>query len=157
MGKSDMKQDVLENLTSKDDQAACAYSAKIISESRDTNAWYGCFDEFASLLSHPKSFVRNRALYILAAIARWDDENRFDGIMPEYLSHITDEKPITARQCIKALAELGKAKPKFIPDIISALHSADLTQYKDSMRPLIEKDIQETITRLSDDNTQRNT
>ena len=152
-----MKQDVIEKLTSKDDQDACAYSARIISESRDTNAWYGCFDEFASLLNHPRSFVRNRALYILAAIARWDDEDRLGGIMPEYLSHITDEKPITARQCIKALAELGKAKPKFIPDIISALHSADLTQYKDSMRPLIEKDIQETITRLSDENTQRNT
>ena len=145
-----MRQDVLEKLTSKDDQAACAYSGSIISESRETNVWYGCFDEFASLLSHPNSFVRNRVVYILAALARWDDENRFDAIMPEYLSHITDEKPITARQCVKALAEVGQSKPDLVPQILSALKNADLTKYRDSMRPLIEKDIRETVRQLSD-------
>ena len=136
-------------LTSKDDKAACAYAEKIISESRESDAWYNCFDEFAFLLHHPKSLVRNRALSILAANAKWDDENRFDGILPGYLSHIMDEKPITARQCVKALAEVGRAKPQYIPEILSALQSADLSQYKDSMRPLIEKDIRETIERLS--------
>ncbi len=96
-------------LTSKDDKAACAYAEKIISESRESDAWYDCFDEFVSLLNHPKSLARNRALNILAANAKWDDENRFDGILPDYLSHITDEKPITARQCVKALAEVGRS------------------------------------------------
>ena len=144
-----MRLDVLEKLTSKDDQAACAYSGSIIDESRETNKWYGCFDEFASLLSHPNSFVRNRVLYILAAIARWDDENKLDGILSEYLSHITDPKPITARQCVKALAEIGQAKPHLIPRILSALRSADLSAYKDSMRPLIGKDIRQTVEQLS--------
>ena len=143
-----MKQDVLEKLTSKDDKYACAYCEKIVSESRETDEWYGCFDEFVSLLNHPKSLVRNRAITILAANAQWDEENRFDSIMPEYLSHITDEKPITARQCVKALCEVGQAKPLLIPEILSALKSADLSQYKDSMRPLIEKDIQETFGKL---------
>lgn len=57
------------------------------------------------------------------------------------LAHITDEKPITARQCIKALAQVGSVKPQYIPVISSCLRSADLSKYKDSMRPLIEKDI----------------
>lgn len=144
-----MKIDVITMLTSKDDKRACAYAEKIISESRETDEWYDCFDEFASLLSHPKSLVRNRALNILAANAVWDDENRFDLILKDYLSHITDEKPITARQCVRALAEIGQAKPQFIPEILAAMRSADLSQYKDSMRPLIEKDIQETIERLT--------
>ena len=113
------------------------------------------FDEFSSLLDHPKSLVRNRAISILAALAKWDHENKFDGILPEYLSHITDEKPITARQCVKALAEVGQAKPRLIPEIISALQNADLSPYKDSMRPLIEKDIRETLERLSDENLRR--
>ena len=146
---NDMKRDVIEKLTSKDDKYACTYAEKIISESRETSEWYGLFDEFASLLDHPKSLVRNRALNILAVNARWDDENKFDGIMQDYSSHITDPKPITARQCIKALAEVGRAKQHLIPEILSALQSADLSQYKDSMRPLIEKDISETIKRLS--------
>ena len=88
--------------------------------------------------------VRNRVLHILAANAQWDDENRFDAIISDYLAHITDEKPITARQCIKALAQVGVAKPQYIPRILLCLHEADLSKYKDNMRPLIEKDMAET-------------
>ena len=137
-------QDIIAKLTAKNDEYACAIADTIISESQNTDAWYEYFDAFASLLNHPKSFVRNRALYILAANARWDDENRFDAIISDYLAHITDEKPITARQCIKALAQVGVAKPQYIPRILLCLHEADLSKYKDSMRPLIERDMAET-------------
>ena len=137
-------QEIIAKLTAKDNKHACAIADKIISESQDTDEWYEYFDAFASLLNHPKSLVRNRILYILAANAQWDDENRFDAILDDYLAHITDEKPITARQCIKALVQVGMAKPQYIPRILSCFHSADLSKYKDSMRPLIEKDMEET-------------
>ena len=139
-----MNENIIVNLTAKDDKYDCAYADRIISESQETDEWYEYFDDFASLLDHPKSLVRNRALYILAANAKWDEENHFDSIIADFLTHITDEKPITARQCIKALAQIGLAKPHYIPMILSALQSADLSKYKDSMRPLIEKDIAET-------------
>ena len=137
-------QDIIAKLTTKDDKYACAIADKIISESQDTDEWYEYFDAFASLLNHPKSLVRNRALHILAANAQWDYENRFDAILEDYLAHITDEKPITARQCIKTLVQVGIAKPQYIPRILSCFHDADLSKYKDSMRPLIEKDMEET-------------
>ena len=137
-------QDIIAKLTAKDDKYACAIADKIISESQDTDEWYEYFDAFSSLLNHPKSLVRNRVLYILAANAQWDDENRFDAILEDYLAHITDEKPITARQCIKALVQVGMAKPQYISRILSCFHDADLSKYKDSMRPLIEKDMEET-------------
>ena len=137
-------QEIIAKLTAKDDKYACAIADKIISESHDTDEWYEYFDSFASLLNHPKSLVRNRALNILAANAQWDDENRFDTILDDYLTHITDEKPITARQCIKALRQLGEAKPQYIPRILSCFHGADLSKYKDSMRPLIARDMEET-------------
>ena len=140
-----MKPDIITVLTASDDKYACAFADKIISESQETDEWYELFEEFASLLNHPKSLVRNRALTILAANAQWDDENRFDAVIEDYLSHITDEKPITARQCIKSLAQIGQAKPQYVPMILTALRSADLLKYKDSMRPLIEKDIQSTM------------
>ena len=136
--------DIIVKLTATDDKYACAIADKIISESQDTDEWYEYFDEFALLLNHPKSLVRNRVLYILAANAQWDDENRFDAILDDYIAHVTDEKPITARQCIKALAQVGMAKPQYISQILSCLHGADLSKYKDSMRPLIEKDMEET-------------
>ena len=137
-------QEIVAKLTAKDDKYACAIADKIISESQDTDEWYEYFDTFASLLNHPKSLVRNRALNILAANAQWDDANRFDSILDDYLAHITDEKPITARQCIKALVQVGMAKPQYIPRILSCFHGADLLKYKDSMRSLIEKDMKET-------------
>lgn len=139
-----IKENIIATLTAKDDKYACTVSHKIISESQETDEWYKYFDDFASLLDHPKSLVRNRVLYILAVNARWDIENRFDTIITDFLTHITDEKPITARQCIKALVQVGLAKPQYISIILSGLNNADLSKYKDSMRPLIEKDIMET-------------
>ena len=136
-------QEIINKLTAKDDKFACALADKIIVESRECDTWYEYFDAFASLLNHPKSLVRNRALHILAANARWDVENRFDAILPEFLTHVTDEKPITARQCIQALAQVGLAKPQYIPQILDCFHNVDLSKYKDSMRPLIEKDMAE--------------
>ena len=133
-----MKENIAATLTGKDDKYACALADKIISESLETDEWYEYFDDFASLLNYPKSLVRNRALYILAANAQWDDENRFDLIISDFLA-----------QCIKALAQVGSAKPQYIPVILSCLRSADLSKYKDSMRPLIEKDIAETEKKLT--------
>ena len=145
-----MNKDIIDGLTAKDDRSACALAEQIIAKSGKADEWYPYFDEFAALLDHPKSLVRNRALSILAANTKWDTENRFDAIMGDYLSHITDEKPITARQCIKALAEIGQARLQYIPMILTALHSADLSEYKDSMRPLIERDMAETARVLTE-------
>lgn len=143
-------QEIISKLTAKDDKKACAVADKIISESQLSDEWYEYFNAFATLLNHPKSFVRNRVLYILAANAQWDAENHFDAILDDYLAHVTDEKPITARQCIKALAQVGTAKPQYIPRILTCFHSADLSKYKDSMRPLIEKDMVETEKALTE-------
>ena len=144
-----MKETMLAALTGKNDKYACELTEKIIKESRESEEWYDYFQDFVPLLRHPKSLVRNRALTILASNAQWDTENRFDQLLSEYLSHITDEKPITARVCIQTLPELAQAKPQYIPAILRALEEAELSKYKDSMRPLIEKDIQEVRRKLS--------
>lgn len=138
-----MREDIIAQLTVKDDKYACALADRIIAESEESDEWYEYIDKFSALLEHPKSLVGNRAMHILAANAQWDNENRFDTILPAILAHITDEKPITARQCIKALTQIGTANPQYVPQILSAFQSADLSIYKDSMRPLIQKDMAE--------------
>lgn len=137
-------------LNDNNDKYACSLADEIIKESADSDKWYDHFDDFAKLLNHKKSYVRNRAINILAANAIWDGENRFDFILDDYLSHCTDEKPITARITIKALVALGRAKPEYITRIIRSLDNADISKYKDSMRPLISKDIKETKAILKD-------
>ena len=67
-----MDEQILQKLTAKDDTAACGFADQIVAESMTSNKWYPYFDEFAALLSHPKSLVRNRGLYLLAANAQWD-------------------------------------------------------------------------------------
>ena len=143
------EQSIMARLTEKNDRYACAIADQIIAESRETDRWYEYLDVFSALLDHPKSLVRNRALHILAENVRWDEGDRFDAILPSFLAHITDEKPITARQCIQTLAQVGEAKPRYIPEILSALHRADISKYTDSMRPLIEKDIALTVSSLT--------
>ena len=128
-------------LTGKDAKAAYALAQQITEESRASDTWYSHFDEFVVLLSHKNSLVRNRAISILAANARWDREDKFDTLLDEFLSHITDVKPITARQCVAALPEIAEAKPNLIPSIRAALEQADLSGYPDSMQPLVLKDI----------------
>ena len=145
-----MKEQIIAHLTAKDDRFACAFTNQILSESQETDKWYAYFPDFAQLLNHPKSLVRNRTLRILAANVQWDDENRFDSVFPAFLAHITDDKPITARHCIQALAQVGQAKPEYTPRILSALRGADLSKYKDTMRPLLEKDIAETVKKQED-------
>lgn len=136
-------------LTGKDAKAAYALALQITEESRVSDAWYSHFDEFAALLSHKNSLVRNRTISILAANARWDREGKFDALLDEFLSHVTDVKPITARQCVAALPEIAEAKPELAPRIRATLERADLSGYLDSMQPLVLKDIMATLEKIS--------
>lgn len=82
---------------------------------------------------------------MLAYNAKWDKDYKIDEIIDKYLRHITDVKPITARQCIKLLSIIVKYKPELRNDILSALHKANLCIYDDSMQPLVYKDIQKVL------------
>ena len=135
-------------LTGKDAKDAYAFTQQIVAESRASDVWYPCFDRFSELLQHKNSLIRNRAIAILAANARWDRERKFDVLLDEFLSHITDVKPITARQCAAALPEIAEAKPELIPRIRAALEQADLSSYPDSMQSLILKDIAAALRKL---------
>ena len=137
-------------LTGKDAKDAYAFTQQIVEESRASGAWYPCFDRFAELLRHKNSLIRNRAIAILAANARWDREGKFDALLDEFLSHVTDVKPITTRQCVAALPEVAEAKPELIPRIQAALKQADLSGYPDSMQPLILKDIVAALQRIEE-------
>lgn len=137
-------------LTGKDAKDAYAFTQQIVTESRVSDTWYPCFDRFAELLRHKNSLVRNRAIAILAANARWDRERKFDALLDEFLSHVTDSKPITARQCVTALPEVAEAKPELIPRIRTALEQADLSKYPDSMQPLVLKDIVATLQKMKE-------
>ena len=91
---------------------------------------------------------RTRGLTLIAYNAKWDKDNKIDEIIDEYLKHIEDVKPITARQCIKLLPMIAKNKPELKCDIVAALQKADTSIYADSMQPLVYKDIQNSLAEI---------
>lgn len=82
---------------------------------------------------------------MLAWNAKWDKDYKIDEIIDRYLKHITDAKPVTARQCIKLLPIIAEYKPDLRNEIVSALQKTDISAYDDSMRPLVYKDIQKAL------------
>lgn len=55
---------------------------------------------------------------------------------------LNDPKPAVVRQCLNALHEVVLFRPELSGEIENALTEIDLSKYKNSMSPLIEKDIE---------------
>ena len=121
-----------------------AYKAlQILQE--ETDCVYSYMDRLSDMLDSDNSYIRTRGLTLLAYNAKWDKDYKIDEIIDKYLKHITDVKPITARQCIKLLPIVAKHKPELKNDILSALNKASISIYDDSMQPLVYRDIQKSL------------
>lgn len=143
---------LVELLFHKDNSRACGAMRALEAESEKSNAVYAHFDALVQLLSNQtNSYHRNRALVLIAANARWDGENRINAMIDDFLSHITDKNPITARQCLHVLPQLAHEKPALRAQILAALHRANPIGYAESMRPLIEQDIRDAIAAIGQD------
>jgi len=136
----DSTAELVANLRFPENKAAYAALKELTARSRHSDQVYSYFDEFAAMLEDSNSLVRNRGLVLIAENARWDDSGKLKGILDQYLCHILDEKPITARQCIQNLSHILAAKPGLASKIRAALEAADFSVYPDSMSPLLEKD-----------------
>ena len=120
-----------------------AYAAlkELLKRSEDENVVYPYLNEFAEMMESDNSYVRTRGLLLISANAKWDVDNKIDEVIDEYLKHIMDAKPITARQCIKAIPDIVKYKPDLKELIIEELRKANPYWYPDTMQPLVRKDI----------------
>lgn len=113
--------------------------------SEETDKVYPYMDRLGDMMDSDNSYIRTRGLTLLAWNAKWDKDHKIDELIDSYLKHITDAKPITARQCIKLLPMIAKSKPDLKDDILLALQKADVSVYADSMQPLVYKDIQKAL------------
>ena len=136
----DTTTELVEALYDKKDSYAYACLKKLEAESQKSNVLYHYFDTFAKMLDDSNSYIRTRGLILISCNAQWDVDNKIDEIIDKYLKHIMDEKPITARQCIKSLPIIAKYKPDLIDSIRTALNKANLEIYASSMQSLVYKD-----------------
>ncbi len=141
--------ELVNGLLDKNDKAAYKCLKELLSASEEDNRVYQYFDTIADMIDNENSYVRTRGLLLISANAKWDVDYKIDEIIDKYLRHVMDDKPITARQCIKALPDIAKHKPDLIADIVSALHKANPQRYADSMQSLVYDDIRTALKMIS--------
>ena len=140
--------ETFELLLDKNNNVAYKALQLLQKESEERNCVYPYMHRLSDMLDSENSYIRTRGLTLLAYNAKWDKDNKIDEIIDKYLKHITDIKPITARQCIKLLPIIAEYKPELKNDIISALHKANISIYGDSMQSLVHKDIQKALNEI---------
>lgn len=140
--------EIFELLFDKNNKVAYKALLELQKESEETNCIYPYMDKLSSMLDNDNSYIRTRGLTLIAYNAKWDTNYKIDEIIDKYLQHITDVKPIVARQCIKLLPIIANHKPELRNDILSALHKANICIYDDSMQPLVCKDIQKALKKI---------
>lgn len=133
--------DIIDRITDKDDNIAFAATKEIAAASELTPEYYNFLDDFAKLLNHKKSYIRTRAFILCCSQAKWDTNDKIKMILPQMLQLFHDEKPTVVRQCLNAVKEIIVYKPEFSKDIKKEMENINLDLYKDTVRPLIKKDI----------------
>lgn len=140
--------DNFEMLFDKNNNIAYKALQTLQKECAESDKVYCYMDKLTDMMNSDNSYMRTRGLTLIACNAKWDKDNKIDEIIDEYLKHIEDVKPITARQCIKLLPMIAKNKPELRVDIVSALQKADISIYADSMQSLVYKDIQSSLAEI---------
>jgi hypothetical protein len=133
-------------LNEKDDKIR--YHALLLLQSRSEymEDVFPYWDIFCTKLKSDNSYQRNIGLMLLADNVKWDQENKIDQIIDEYLMLLKDVKPITIRLCIQSLSRIVLAKPRLSGKIAAGLMALDLSVIRESMRKLILMDILTTLT-----------
>lgn len=147
--------DILKRLTDKNDRAAYEYAKQIASESAGSDRYYNCLNDFASLLTDESSYVRTRGFVLCCSQARWDRDGRIKAILPEMMPLLNDRKPTVVRQCLKALTEVAMYLPELNDELKKEISGINLTGYKDSMAPLIKRDMDEVMKWIDGEDPQR--
>lgn len=140
---------IISLITDKNDKAACDSARAIAAESALSPDNYRYFEDFASLLTDSKSYIRTRAFILCCSQARWDNEGKIKKHLGSMLRLFHDEKPTVVRQSLNAIKEVVLYRPELCPEIKAELKNIDLTKYRDSMVPLIRKDIEEVLNMMN--------
>ena len=109
---------------------------------------YEYFDDIKKMLLDEKSHIKMRGFRIICKLSKWDRDNKINNAIESLLNVLDDEKPTIVRQCLASLNSLLLYKPDLSNKIEGKLKNMDLSKYKDSMKPLIQKDIDCILNKL---------
>ena len=135
--------DILSGLQSKNSDEAYRFLLLLEEESERSDELYSSLNLFLPLLKDKSSLVRTRGFRLICAQARWDRVGWLERHLDELLAELDDGKATAVRQCLAALHPVVRLLPELRPRIREKLDRLDLSKYKDSMIPLLLKDMNE--------------
>ena len=134
--------EIIEKLRDKDEKAAYEFAKKIGIESAESDKYVEKIPVFSEMLTDKNSYVRTRAFMLICNQARWAGKGQIEVVFNQMKALLNDVKPTVVRQCLGALHEVILYRPEMIELILETVNNIDLSVYKDSMSPLIKKDIE---------------
>ena len=133
---------LLSMLTAKDTKRGYGAILELEHLSEESDDLYPYTERFADMVSDRAWAVRCRGFRLFCKQARWDDDGVLDRCLDRALVILEDEKPTAVRQALAALLDVVPYKQELWPVIRQRVEAMDTTRYKDSMAPLIQRDIQ---------------
>lgn len=139
------ERELMAELFHQNDKIAYQALLQIEKLSTESNKFYFYLDDFERMLDNEKSYLRVRGFRLLCKQAQWDKENKLDSKIDHMLKKLEEDSPTAIRQYLKSLSGLLLYKVSLTEQISAKLTNIDLTKFKESMRPLIKKDIEDIL------------
>ena len=136
---------LLSMLTAKDTKRGYGAFLELERLSEESDDLYPYTERFADMVSDRAWAVRCRGFRLFCKQARWDGDGVIDRCLDRALAILEDEKPTAVRQALAALLDVVPYKRELWPAIRQRAEVMDLNRYKDSMAPLIQKDMQRLL------------
>lgn len=139
-----MQTDVNERIAGlyeKDTRIAYANLQQLEAISEQENVLYPYLGEFIAMLKIGHYVIRVRGFRLLCMQAKWDEAGLIDQAADDILAAVDDEKPTAVRQALQYLHHMVPYKKGLHGKIRNTALSIDLSRFKDTMAPLIMKDI----------------
>ena len=137
--------EIILKLRDKDDKAAYEYSKLLGAESAQSDKYLPMIPQFADMLEDKSSYVRARGFILICNQARWAKDGQIADVFDRMRVLLYDSKPTVVRQCLLVLHEVVLYRSEMAEMIIDAVNHIDVSKYKESMSPLIKKDIDELM------------
>jgi len=138
LAKGEVLSELLQRVKSRDDRVRyTSYKALMFLIDEAPALLYGEWGRFVDLLHSDNAYHRYIATYILAGLTEADVENRFERILPEYLTLLDDESVMVAAHAAGNAARIVKAKPELEPCITGKMLEVDKTHQTPSHKELI--------------------
>lgn len=111
----------------------------------NSDEYYPYIKEFIDMVNSDKYTLRVRGFRMICVLAKWDNDKIIDESIDDILFIFEDVKPTAIRQAFEYIRFLFPYKKELSEKVRQKVLSIDLSKFKDTMKPLIEKDIENAL------------